>query len=176
MKNYVHRLSDPRDPAYPFSDTFICSNCNERLSLESKSCDICNLYIYGEVESVKPTTPSTYPEPEPYNKSFIVDKTNSGSVDVAPPFMVKIISRKNNIWIRTETDSTLPIENILNSSKQDNFSFVKRFELLVNPAKNIDIYWNGQLIPYLESTNYPVKIHLDGITRTVTVKHFVPQS
>ena len=77
MKNYVHRLSDPRDPAYPFSDTFICSNCNERLSLESKSCDICNLYIYGEVESVKPTTPSTYPEPEPYNKSFIVDKTNS---------------------------------------------------------------------------------------------------
>ena len=107
---------------------------------------------------------------------FIVDKTNSGSVDVAPPFMVKIISRKNNIWIRTETDSTLPIENILNSSKQDNFSFVKRFELLVNPAKNIDIYWNGQLIPYLESTNYPVKIHLDGITRTVTVKHFVPQS
>ena len=107
---------------------------------------------------------------------FIVDKTNSGSVDVAPPFMVKIISRKNNIWIRTETDSTLPIENILNTSKQDNFSFVKRFELLVNPAKNIDIYWNGQLIPYLESTNYPVKIHLDGITRTVTVKHFVPQS
>ena len=107
---------------------------------------------------------------------FIIDKTNSGSVDVAPPFMVKIISRKNNIWIRTETDSTLPIENILNSSKQDNFSFVKRFELLVNPAKNIDIYWNGQLIPYLESTNYPVKIHLDGITRTVTVKHFVPQS
>ena len=107
---------------------------------------------------------------------FIIDKTNSGSVDVAPPFMVKIISRKNNIWIRTETDSTLPIENILNTSKQDNFSFVKRFELLVNPAKNIDIYWNGQLIPYLESTNYPVKIHLDGITRTVTVKHFVPQS
>ena len=107
---------------------------------------------------------------------FIIDKTNSGSVDVAPPFMVKIISRKNNIWIRTETDSTLPIENILNSLKQDNFSFVKRFELLVNPAKNIDIYWNGQLIPYLESTNYPVKIHLDGITRTVTVKHFVPQS
>ena len=26
---------------------------------------------------MKPTTPSTYPEPEPYNKSFIVDKTNS---------------------------------------------------------------------------------------------------
>ena len=77
MKNYVHRLSDPRDPAYPFSDTFICSNCNERLSLESTSCDICNLYIYGEVESVKPSNPSTYPEPAPYNKSYIVDKTNS---------------------------------------------------------------------------------------------------
>ena len=77
MKNYVHRLSDPRDPAYPFTDNFICSNCNERLSLDSISCDICNLYIYGEVESVKPSSPSTYPEPAPYNKSYIVDKTNS---------------------------------------------------------------------------------------------------
>ena len=26
---------------------------------------------------MKPSTPSTYPEPAPYNKSFIVDKTNS---------------------------------------------------------------------------------------------------
>ena len=107
---------------------------------------------------------------------FIIDKTNSGSIDVAPPFMVKIISRKENIWIRTETDSTLPIENILNSSNQDNFSFVKRFDLLVNPAKNIDIFWNGQLIPYLESTNYPAKINLNGITRTITIQHFVPQN
>jgi transcriptional regulator with XRE-family HTH domain len=107
---------------------------------------------------------------------FIIDKTNSGSIDVAPPFMVKIISRKENIWIRTETDSALPIENILNSSNQDNFSFVKRFDLLVNPAKNINIFWNGQLIPYLESTNYPAKINLNGITRTITIQHFVPQN
>jgi len=107
---------------------------------------------------------------------FIIDKTNSGSIDVAPPFMVKIISRKENIWIRTETDSALPIENILNSSNQDNFSFVKRFDLLVNPAKNIDIFWNGQLIPYLESTNYPAKINLNGITRTITIQYFVPQN
>ena len=27
--------------------------------------------------SVKPSSPSTYPEPAPYNKSYIVDKTNS---------------------------------------------------------------------------------------------------
>ena len=107
---------------------------------------------------------------------FIIDKTNSGSIDVTPPFMVKIISRKDNIWIRTEADSALPIENILNSSKQDNFSFVKRFELLVNPAKNIDIFWNGELIPYLESTNYPAKINIDGASRTITIQHFVPQS
>ena len=106
---------------------------------------------------------------------FIIDKTNSGSIDVAPPFMVKIISRKENIWIRTEADSALPIENILNSSNQDNFSFVKGFDLLVNPAKNVDIFWNGQLIPYLESTNYPAKINLNGITRTITIQHFIPQ-
>ena len=107
---------------------------------------------------------------------FIIDKTNSGSIDVAPPFMVKVISRKENIWIRTETDSALPIENILNSSNQDNFSFVKRFDLLINPAKNIAIFWNGQLIPYLESTNYPAKINLNGITRTITIQHFIPQN
>ena len=107
---------------------------------------------------------------------FIIDKTNSGSIDVAPPFMVKIISRKENIWIRTETDSALPIENILNSSNQDNFSFVKRFNLLVNPAKNVDIFWNGQLISYLESTKYPAKINLNGIARTITVQHFIPQN
>ncbi len=107
---------------------------------------------------------------------FIIDKTNSGSLDVDPPYMVKIISRKDDIWMRTETDSSLPIENILNSSKQDNFSFVKRFELLVNPAKNIDIFWNGQLIPYLESTKNPAKINLNGINRTITIQHFVPQN
>ncbi len=77
MKNYVHRLSDPRDPAYPFSDTYICSKCNERLSLDSTSCDICNLYIYGEIDSSALNDPSTYPEPAPYNKSYIVDKPNT---------------------------------------------------------------------------------------------------
>jgi len=107
---------------------------------------------------------------------FIIDKTNSGSLDVDPPYMVKIISRKDDIWMRTETDSSLPIENILNSSKQDNFSFVKRFELLVNPAKDIDIFWNGQLIPYLESTKHPAKINLNGINRTITIQYFVPQN
>ncbi|MEC9274610.1 MAG: helix-turn-helix transcriptional regulator [Candidatus Neomarinimicrobiota bacterium] len=107
---------------------------------------------------------------------FILDKTNSGSLDVDPPYMAKIISRKNDIWMRTETDSSLPIENILNSSNQDNFSFVKRFELLVNPAKDIDIFWNGQLIPYLESTKHPAKINLNGINRTITIQYFVPQN
>ena len=107
---------------------------------------------------------------------FIIDKTNSGSLDVDPPYMVKIISRKNDVWIRTETDSTLPIESILNKSKQDNFSFVKRFELLINPSKNIDIFWNGQLIPYLESTDHPAKINLNGANRTITIQHFIPQN
>ena len=124
----------------------------------------------GDISSLNPIT-----DFELIN-DFIIDKTNSGSIDVTPPFMVKVISRKDNIWIRTETDSALPIEKILNSSKQDNFSFVKRFELLVNPAKNIDIFWNGELIPYLESTNYPAKINIDGVSRTITIQHFVPQS
>ena len=107
---------------------------------------------------------------------YIIDKTNSGSIDVDPPYIVKIISRKNDIWIRTEADSALPIENILNSSKQDNFSFVKKFEILVNPAKNVDIFWNGQLIPFLESSQNPAKINLNGANRTVTFQHFVPQN
>tara|TARA_B100000575_G_scaffold193864_1_gene156609 strand:- start:92 stop:505 length:414 start_codon:yes stop_codon:yes gene_type:complete len=76
VANYVHRLSDPRDPAYPFSDTYICSKCNERLSLDATTCDICNLYIYGEIDTAS-YTPSTYPEPLPFNKSYIVDKNDS---------------------------------------------------------------------------------------------------
>ena len=107
---------------------------------------------------------------------FIIDKTNIGSIDVDPPYMVKIISRKENIWIRTEIDSSLPIENILQSSNQDNFSFVKRFEILVNPTSNIDIYWNGQIIPNIESTENPAKINLNGMNRTITIQHFVPQN
>ena len=76
MINYVHRLSDPRDPAYPFSDTYVCSKCNERLSPDDTSCDICNLYIYGEIDTPSNAS-STYPELAPFNKSFIVDKANS---------------------------------------------------------------------------------------------------
>ena len=71
---------------------------------------------------------------------------------------------------------SLPIENILQSSNQDNFSFVKRFEILVNPTSNIDIYWNGQIIPNIESTENPAKINLNGMNRTITIQHFVPQN
>ncbi|MBO01404.1 MAG: hypothetical protein CMG35_01965 [Candidatus Marinimicrobia bacterium] len=81
MKSYVHRLSDPRDPAYPFSDTYICSKCNERLTPEAITCDICNLYIYGEVDTSALNDPSTYPKPSPFNKAYIVDKTNSSLTD-----------------------------------------------------------------------------------------------
>ena len=136
-------------------------NRDENLSLDKKTEIISNLNPITDFELIN---------------DFIIDKTNSGSVDVDPPFMVKIISRKDNIWIRTEKDSALPIENILNSSKQDNFSFVKRFEILVNPTSNIDIFWNGQLIPLLESTQNPAKINLNGINRTITVQHYIPQN
>ena len=136
-------------------------NKDENLSLDKKTEIISNLNPITDFELIN---------------DFIIDKTNSGSVDVDPPFMVKIISRKDNIWIRTEKDSALPIENILNSSKQDNFSFVKKFEILVNPTSNIDIFWNGQLIPLLESTQNPAKINLNGINRTITVQHYIPQN
>ena len=136
-------------------------NGDENLSLDKKTEIISNLNPITDFELIN---------------DFIIDKTNSGSVDVDPPFMVKIISRKDNIWIRTEKDSALPIENILNSSKQDNFSFVKKFEILVNPTSNIDIFWNGQLIPFLESTQNPAKINLNGINRTITVQHYIPQN
>ena len=136
-------------------------NRDENLSLDKKTEIISNLNPITDFELIN---------------DFIIDKTNSGSVDVDPPFMVKIISRKDNIWIRTEKDSALPIENILNSSKQDNFSFVKKFEILVNPTSNIDIFWNGQLIPLLESTQNPAKINLNGINRTITVQHYIPQN
>ncbi len=136
-------------------------NRDENLSLDKKTEIISNLNPITDFELIN---------------DFIIDKTNSGSVDVDPPFMVKIISRKDNIWIRTETDSALPIENILNSSKQDNFSFVKRFEILVNPTSNIDIFWNGQLIPFLESTQNPAKINFNGINRTITVQRYIPQN
>lgn len=54
MQKLVHRLSDPRDPSYPFSDTYICSKCNERLQLTDTHCSICNLGIDGMVKVSKP--------------------------------------------------------------------------------------------------------------------------
>ena len=64
MQKLVHRLSDPRDPSYPFSDTYICSKCNERLQLTDTHCSICNLGIDGMVKVSKPikisnTSPNT---------------------------------------------------------------------------------------------------------------------
>ena len=58
VKNLVHRLADPRDPAYPFSDTYICSNCNERLQLNDTACDICNLNIHGMVKKSASPVPN----------------------------------------------------------------------------------------------------------------------
>ena len=107
---------------------------------------------------------------------FVIDKTNTGSLEVAPPYQAKIVSRKTQVWFRTETDSALPIENILHNGQQDNFRFVERFDILINPTTNVDLYWSGQLVPYLESTPHPAKITLDGSAKTVTVQHYVPQN
>jgi len=107
---------------------------------------------------------------------FVIDKTNTGSLDVDPPYLAKIVSRKAQVWFRTETDSALPIENILHNGQQDNFRFVERFDILINPTSNVDLYWSGQLVPYLESTPHPAKITLDGSAKTVTVQHYVPQN
>ena len=107
---------------------------------------------------------------------FVIDKTNTGSLDVDPPYLAKIVSRKAQVWFRTETDSALPIENILHNGQQDNFRFVERFDILINPTSNVDLYWSGQLVPYLESTPHPAKITLDGSAKTVTVQHYAPQN
>ena len=107
---------------------------------------------------------------------FVIDKTNTGSLDVDPPYLAKIVSRKAQVWVRTETDSALPIENILHNGQQDNFRFVERFDILINPTTNVDLYWSGQLVPYLESTPHPAKITLDGSAKTVTVQHYAPQN
>ena len=106
----------------------------------------------------------------------VIDKTNTGSLDGDPPYLAKIVSRKAQVWFRTETDSALPIENILHNGQQDNFRFVERFDILINPTTNVDLYWSGQLVPYLESTPHPAKITLDGSAKTVTVQHYVPQN
>jgi hypothetical protein len=107
---------------------------------------------------------------------YVLDKTNTGSLVVDPPYQAKIVARKAQVWFRTETDSALPIENILHNGQQDNFRFVKRFDILINPTNNVDIYWSGQLVPYLEPTPHPAKITLDGSVKTVTIQHYVPQN
>jgi transcriptional regulator with XRE-family HTH domain len=107
---------------------------------------------------------------------YVLDKTNTGSLVVDPPYQAKIVARKAQVWFRTETDSGLPIENILHNGQQDNFRFVKRFDILINPTNNVDIYWSGQLVPYLEPTPHPAKITLDGSVKTVTIQHYVPQN
>jgi len=106
---------------------------------------------------------------------YVLDKTNTGSLEVDPPYQAKIVARKAQVWFRTETDSALPIENILHKEQQDHFRFVKRFDILINPTNNVDLYWSGQRVPYLESTPHPAKITLDGTAKTVTVQHYVPQ-
>ena len=107
---------------------------------------------------------------------YVLDKTNTGSLEVNPPYQAKIVSQKAQVWFRTETDSALPIENILHKEQQDYFRFVKRFDILINPTNNVDLYWSGQLVPYLESTTHPAKITLDGSAKTVTVQHYIPQN
>jgi len=107
---------------------------------------------------------------------YILDKTNTGSLEVNPPYQAKIVSQKAQVWFRTETDSALPIENILHSGQQDNFRFVERFDILINPTNNVAIYWSGQLVTNLESTPHPAKITLDGSAKTVTVQHYEPQN
>ena len=47
---------------------------------------------------------------------YVLDKTNTGSLEVNPPYQAKIVSQKAQVWFRTETDSALPIENILHLS------------------------------------------------------------
>jgi cytoskeletal protein RodZ len=106
---------------------------------------------------------------------YVLDKTNTGSLEVNPPYQAKIVARKAQVWFRTETDSALPIENILHKEQQDYFRFVRRFDILINPTNNVDLYWSGQRVPYLESTTHPAKITLDGTAKTVTVQHYVPQ-
>ena len=106
---------------------------------------------------------------------YVLDKTNTGSLEVDPPYQAKIVARKAQVWFRTETDSALPIENILHKEQQDHFRFVRRFDILINPTNNVDLYWSGQRVPYLESTPHPAKITLDGTAKTVTVLHYVPQ-
>ena len=78
MKNLVHRLADPRDPSYPFTDTYICSNCNERLKINDSKCNVCQLYIHGMVKksSASNQTRKKIITPD-YNTNLTAKKTKS---------------------------------------------------------------------------------------------------
>jgi cytoskeletal protein RodZ len=147
---------------------------------------IFSIYIVKQIVSEQPPQISgnnavVEPTVEPITdfeliNDYILDKTNTGSLEVNPPYQAKIVSQKAQVWFRTETDSALPIENILHNGQQDNFRFVERFDIMINPTNNVALYWSGQLVTNLESTPYPAKITFDGSSKTVTVMHYVPQN
>ena len=54
MPKFAHKLSDPRDPGYPFSNTFVCSNCNERIYINDLTCQTCDCeFIVYDKSSIK---------------------------------------------------------------------------------------------------------------------------
>ena len=142
---------------------------------------IFSIYIVKQIVSEQPPQTSgnnTLVEPlvEPITdfeliNDYVLDKTNTGSLDVNPPYQAKIISQEAQVWFRTETDSALPIESILHNGQQDNFRFVDRFDILINPTNNAALYWSGKLVTNLDPTPHPAKITLDGSAKTVTVHH-----
>ena len=147
---------------------------------------IFSIYIVKQIVSEQPPQTSgnnavVEPTVEPITdfeliNDYVLDKTNTGSLEVNPPYQAKIVSQETQVWFRTETDSALPIENILHNGQQDNFHFVERFDILINPTNNVALYWSGQLVTNLESTPHPAKITFDGSAKTVTVMHYVPQN
>ena len=104
MKNLVHRLADPRDPSYPFTDTYICSNCNERLNINDSKCNICELYIHGMVKKIRSSkqpnrkiiTPNydtilTTKKPRPTKQDTSININNDLNVEVKAIFKHSII-------------------------------------------------------------------------------------
>ena len=99
MKNLVHRLADPRDPSYPFTDTYICSNCNERLSINDAKCNVCELYIYGMV-----------------NKGTTVKQVRKNNV--SPNYSTILRTKKNKT---KESNTQINIESNLNEDASSLF-------------------------------------------------------
>ena len=108
MKNLVHTLYDPRDPSYPFSNTYICSNCNERLTINDTECKICDLYIYGMIK-----------------KPAEVGETNKKTVN---PNYNTVLNAKN---VKSNVSQTL--DTSLDVNLDTNFSdiFKQSFMLLI---------------------------------------------